>query len=395
MKKIITIAILAILSLTMTGCYNLEYSAYTEITNYDIFENYFIGRNQSISIDYDVLEELYDYDTIKYSVSNEDVVKVNYMGNVKGKEPGVSLVKATLYDGRLAVANVAIGYFINIDMESDRMIPIENYIEFKTLLKANTYGSLYLNDDIEFPVGYDFTMISEFKGMLINPYGYTVSGVQGTSAIFGTLENAYIDGLIIEDSTFTGEECGALAINAEFSYVTNTHVFNSTIDSTGISGGLIANSIDSTYNQISFEGDITTLAYAGGLFGTVNNGEEDFSHYKDNFLLNSYVYANITAQGQNAYASGLVGYVLNNAKIENGYFLGSLTSDTIYLFSKNVDDELVYYINLYTSLSLAGMTPDNYAIYKVYRVTEEALRTGTQLPGLEAFTFEIGDTPKN
>jgi hypothetical protein len=286
MKKIMTIAILALLSLTLISCTNLEYSAYTKVTSYDIFENYFIGRNEVIQIDYDILKELYEYDTIKYYVEDDTVLKVNYYGNVKGKDPGTSLVKATLYDGRVAVANVILGNFINIDMDSDRMIPIENYIEFKNLLTENTYGSLYLAKDINFPDDYDFTMIPEFKGMLINPYGHTISGIGKTSAIFGTLENAYIDGLIIEDSTFTGSECGALAINAEYSYVTDTHVFNSTISGTGICGGLVANSVDSTYEFVSFEGEITTEAYAGGLFGTVNNGEEDYSHYVDNFLIN-------------------------------------------------------------------------------------------------------------
>ena len=150
MKKIMTIAILTLLSLTIMGCNSLEYSAYTEETSYAVFENYFIGRNQVIQIDYEILEQLYDYDTIKYLIDDEDVISVNYMGNVKGKDPGTSLVKATLYEGRVAVANVVIGYFINIDMESDRMIPINSYQEFQTLLLSDTYGSLYIADDIDF-----------------------------------------------------------------------------------------------------------------------------------------------------------------------------------------------------------------------------------------------------
>lgn len=395
MKKIFTMTLLTLLSIILIGCNNLEYSAYTEITNYDIFEYYFIGKNEVITIDYEILEQLYDYDTIEYYIEDDEVVRVNYQGNVKGKDAGKSLIKATLYDGKTAVANVAIGYFINPDLESAMMIPINTYSEFQSLLTNNTYGSLYLASNIKFPKNYDFTMIPEFRGMLVNPYGYTVSGIEGTSSIFGTLENAYIDGLIIEDSTFTGAESAALALNSEYSYVTDTHVFNSTVTGEGVSGGLISSSINSTYEFISFEGQVTSNDYAGGLFGTVNNGEEGYSYYIDNFLMNSYAYADITVTGNDLFASGLVGYVENNAKFENCYYSGTLTGDTIYQISNNLDDSLVYYINLYTSLSLSGLSSEDYAIYQLYHVSNEALLTGTVLPGLEEFTFEVGENPKN
>ncbi|MBI9009225.1 MAG: hypothetical protein JEZ05_04265 [Tenericutes bacterium] len=395
MKKFITLAVLGLLSLTLVSCNNLEYSAYTEETSYAVFDNYFINRNQVISIDYEIIEQLYEYDTIEYFVTNEDVVTVNYLGNVKGKDPGVSLVKATLYDGKVGVANIVIGYFINIDMDSDRMIPINNYLEFQTLLLSNTYGSLYLADDIEFPSDFDFTMISRFKGMLINPYGYTITGLKGSSAIFGLLENAYIDGIIIADSSFSGVECAALAKESSYSYITNTHVFTTTITATGISGGLVADSTNTTYEFVSFEGGITSSDYVGGLFGTVTNGLEGYSEYIDNFLINSYAYATISVTDNTKHGSGLIGLVVSNAKIESCYFLGSITSDTVYQFSKDLDSSKVYYISLYTNLDIDNLASSDYASFLVYQVTEYELFTGSVLPGLEAFIFEEAVNPRN
>jgi hypothetical protein len=290
---------------------------------------------------------------------------------------------------------VVIGYFICIDMESDRMIPINNYSEFQTLLTNNTYGSLYLADDIVFPDNYDFTMIPVFKGMLINPYGYSVSGISGTSSLFGSLENAFIDGLIIEDSEFEGDVAASLALYASHSYITDTHVFTSTVTGSGITGGLVSESVNSTYEFVSFEGEITSDDYAGGLFGTVQNGEEGYSHYIENFLINSYALADITITDNTKHGSGLVGLVEHSAKIESCYYAGEISSSTVYQISKNIDDSLVYYISLYTTLSLSGITAEDYGFYQMYRVSLEALYTGTVLPGLEEFTFEVDQNPKN
>ena len=231
--------------------------------------------------------------------------------------------------------------------------------------------------------------------MLINPYDYVVSGIEGTSAIFGKLENAYIDGLIIDDSSFDGEVAAALALSAEYSYITNTHIFNSTISATGISGGLVADSTNTTYEYVSFEGEITANDYAGGLFGTVNNGEEGYSQYVDNFLLYSYAYADITITDNSKHGSGLIGLIENNAKIESCYFAGTIISDNVYQISKDVDSSKVYYISLYTTLSLDGLTESDYANFLMYLISEEDLITGSVLPGLEAFIFVEGYNPRN
>ena len=395
MKKIITAALLILLSITLIGCNNHEYNNYVDEINYDLFDYHYIVKNQIVEVDYEILEQLYDYDSIAYYVENEKVVKINYQGDIKGRDAGKSLVKATLYKGDLAVTNVALGYFIIIDLESDSITPINTYSEFQSLLQNNRFGSFYLNANISFPDDYDFQIIEDFRGMLINPFNYEISNIHNTEAIFKDLKNAYIDGLIIKNSAFTGEDSAVLALNTNLTMVKNTHVFNSNVQATNSAAGLVINSVDSTYEMVSFEGNIESNLLAGGLFAQVKNGQYNYSYYIDNFLLNSYAYADITVNDALGKASGLVGEIHSYGVIESSYFGGNLTAENTFPISYNLRDELIYYISVFTTESTTSIDREIFAMGEIYHVSDDALYTGTVLPGLEAFTYNPGSIPKN
>ena len=275
------------------------------------------------------------------------------------------------------------------------MLPISSYVQFKSLLERNNNSFFFLNADITFPDNYEYEMVEEFNGVLINPFGYTISNVNDTEALFDTLDNAFIHGLIIEDSSFTGSEAAVLAKTVSNSYIESVHVFNTSVVGQTTAAGLVLDSTNTVYKSVSFEGDITGGQCAAGLIAHSDNSSLGYSYYISNFMLTSYAYTDLTTTDPDALASGLVGNIEGSAVIESSYYVGNITSDTVYPISYNSDDSLIYYVYVYTSNSIEGIDKSIYAEGKIHQIAYEAFFYGTVLPGLEEFTTELGKNPQN
>ncbi len=401
MKKLLYIALLGLLSFSLLGCNSLVYDNELPITAYELFNYHVVGEKEIVDINYDILGEAgLIYDKIIYNIDNEDVVRVLSDGNIKATNPGKAEVTATIFYDRIAIANVAIGYFVVLDLESVEYETINNYTEFTTKIINNPSGNFYLNANITFPEDFLYTPIPEFTGVLINPYGYTISGLNfedaGGAGLFRSISHAYIDGLILDDIDITGAYVGAIAAESEFSYIGFVHITDARLTSTsGTCGGLVGISFNTVYRKVSFEGEIVSASNAGGIAGETDNGKLNESYYKENLVIYSYADADITVTDDTKHTGGLVGYNKSYGVFESSFSVGSLTGDNLYNIAYNEDASLVYYLSMYSGIDIVIIDQGKFASRSLYVLSNEDFRTGSVLPGLESFTFEAGELPKN
>lgn len=400
MKKRVTILMLGIFTLMLTGCQNLDYNPYASPKSYDIYDVYIIGKNEVVDIAYIGLSEAgYVYDELVFFIENEDVARIVNGDQVKGRGAGKTRVFATMYedkgDGLKPIGNVVVGTFVVIDLDSDVFVEIATYSEFQSLLQNNPNGHFYLGADIFFPMSVDFEIIDEFRGVLINPYGYTIQGLKGSASLFQTLENAYIDGLMFEETDFFGETAAGLALYSDHSFISNVHFFDASLQASGGVGGLVYQATNTVFEAVSFEGTIEANGVTGGLVAYAQNGASGETYFQEHLIINSYAYATITNHHDSDFTGGLVGSILAYGVIESSYSGGQLTGEQRFAISQNLSSENVYYIFLYTSLEDVVMSDGLLAYDQLFFVTDADLKTGTMLPGLEAFTYDSGSIPRN
>lgn len=196
---------------------------------------------------------------------------------------------------------------------------------------------------------------SRFKGSLINPDGFVIKNLTGTSGLFGSTYGAYIDGIILENVDINSiglypDDAGIeynTAVGGIVDYATNTVINNCTVDGTikarNRTGGIVGKVDYGIIRHCEFNGTVVAeynegttnyLAEAGGIAGTARiylYGNQSFGDEDFLYMLSRYVYLTVGIFDCNVnaeitaidYAGGIVGYNYGDSLPKDCVFMGT------------------------------------------------------------------------
>jgi hypothetical protein len=403
----------------------ITHAQYTEEVTY-------VEVGKEIPIDHKSLRKIYDYDSIElmnvirnnhHGISfieeqNDPVFVQTNRSEFIAKRHGLAIYLALLYKDDKLVHCINLGYhlqYIEYDENDDSWIAL-NQLNFISMLEENPKGKFYISEDIN--LKNRDRSIKTFSGILYNPYQYKITNVnivqsKVNQGLFEFLDNAIIDGIIIEDSsiiriTDTGTPItyasnGFIASLAFGSFISNTHVQgNISYENARLTGGLVASSYYSLYRYVSFTGSIDKSSHVGGIIG-YNLGYNEWieplkirTYTHVNTIENAYVNAELSGFDANAFVG--VNHHLIVLKMKSIYAVGSL----------NFEEKILYSPMSYFSGTTMFNSPSYRYAYTTYPriedlseedadeiifITPELITSGTVLEGLEDFIFKHGDLP--
>lgn len=376
-----------------------------------------------IDLNLEELKESYNFDDISvdfaYGSLTLKLFMFNYKNELYAMHPGVSDLSVYLSRNNKVIALVHYGLvtIYNPYDADDSTWTALNSINFYYEISRKPYGKYYLEEDIDASVGIKNQTTGSFSGCLVNPFGYKIINLNRTgyasNGLFMIIDHAYIDGLIIEDASLTGDmdlinsaSIGILASGIFDSYITNITVTGNIRNfRSEMIGGIVGESKGSYYRSISFEGEIYGYAqYIGGLFGT-------FSRYTNRhtpiptMIENAYVIGILESIKVGANVQAFIGHVsdsdeaLPSIHIYNGYFDGEIKPNDLptvhyFTFSNYSDLGYVTYMNLYTTQVInATETALDGDVSILNFIDHEMLVSGEELAGMDGFNFMSGEYP--
>jgi hypothetical protein len=324
-----------------------------------------------------------------------------------------------LYENETFVAQVALGYRIQYELHhpSWHELTSENFV---SSLMAMPNGRFYLKEDIDLED--QQVQIPRFSGVIVNPEGFVIRGIktidqETTQGLFKVLDEAMIDGLIIEDAMIdvdafdSGTQSmmiGILASEAYDSIITNTHVQGTITGAKyGTIGGLVGASYGSVYRYVSFEGLISAKgAYIGGLIG-FHSGfmierypDRDPMITSINVIEHAYVNAELIGSTYGM-IGGLISVYDGQTHIKHAYVTGLIErGDAFYGISYVTVGNRFYgtngdssYQDIYVDRTLEISGQSGSDGHLVTFVDQNVLTNGEPLAGLERFDFQEGLFP--
>ncbi|SNT31774.1 The GLUG motif-containing protein, partial [Anaerovirgula multivorans] len=238
-------------------------------------------------------------------------------GKGTAEDPYILMTKDQLNNMRYEIAaQYRLGN--DIDLDEEEWEPVGNSsMPFSGTLDGNGYSinNLHINKGIADYVGLmAYTNNADFRNIKID--GIIVFGRNYVGALVGyakeinSFSNIYIGSGEINATSYVGGLAGTIeGGNVEYS---STEV--NIVATSSYGGGLIGHSRADISKSITFGNIAVTSNYAGGLVGYIAS---------NNIVAESCATGDITG---NAYIGGLVGRVYaNGAKIENSFALGKVT----------------------------------------------------------------------
>lgn len=387
----------------------------------------YVEVSKEIPIDHKALKKIYEYDSIELKnvmrndsndslfsdEQNEPMFVQTNRSEFIAKKHGLAIYLALLYkDGKL-MHSVNLGYhlqYFEFDVNDDSWIAL-NSSNFTSAIEENSMGKFYISEDID--LSNRKGSIKKFSGVLYNPYQFKITNINNINSeidqgLFEFLDNAIIDGILIEDSSiinvldsYTYAYNGFIASFAYSSFISNTHVRgNISYEHAYVTGGLVAKSSYSLYRYVSYTGSIDNSSHVGGIIGYVQGYSEWIEPLKSsvntdvNIIENAYVNAELSGYDANAF----VGYTHYNVvlKMKSIYAVGTL----------NFDYKILHNSISYFSGRYHGVTNYRYAYttypriedgfgdgYQISFISTESITSGTMLEGLEKFIFNDGSLP--
>ena len=395
--------------------YNIEYFQdqykFNKVTMYE--ESYTLKGNIESSIS---ALSIYKENTNQY-------FHINHRNEIIAKKQGVAKLRVSFSLDEKHVKTIDLGLFVIInDLNMDNTWIGLNESNFYTEIRDNPSGKFYLTSDIPSQAVFK---INYFSGTILNPDQYTItlmntSGTQANQGLFTILDGAYIDGLIIKDSTmkptsFNRVETvsmGFLAAFAGNSFITNVSVEGNVLDnirgSAQIVGGLVGVSYGTIYKHVSYSGEIHgDFNQIGGLIGfakfdyRINDVESIYNNNPYPMIDGAFVIGDISNNHQeiSRVVQAFIGnFTYENARIQNGYFDGTIENTDHYdrfpfFYNGSFNNKVLH---LYSTVGPLDSIAGNYSFseneYK--EVTFEELTSGEELPGLSMFIFEENTYPK-
>ncbi|MCV2232475.1 hypothetical protein N7548_06510 [Acholeplasma manati] len=411
--KYIILAVLTVLSIAAIDQFHVIFQPIEVIPidhtivqpDYDyLVDHRALQMNETYDLKIDELYNTFGFHDIEYAY-DKTIVTINKYGEVIPLQPGITNLSITLLTinkyGRTLKKDINYGTIHVIDSNYDNYTLIDSAFKFWDYISLNPSGNYIIGSDLDFSSKKGEFLISYFSGVLINPYGYELTNIHlsGPSevSIFKYLDHAYINGLIIKDSSTniinnpldqrSPRGAAIVAYHANNSYLTNIHV-EGTVNGSSNLAGIISIFYYSRLESASFVGEFITnanhLNTVGGLVAYATNS--DF----ENVYSRSVVTGNVFKLG------GLFGEFVQS-DIQKGYAVvetdasliehfGSFAAANTTLFTNNQ----IQYVYTIGNVGLSG-----FGVAGSHILSDiESLKTGEPLEGLEAFDFVEGVFPE-
>lgn len=347
-KKILIILFMVIFVIEiLSSCAN-QYKYFTNVVeNYSSFDVLDIFLNKGECQDIDFKEQFKDskieITKIIAKSNNESVFKVK--GNtITATGMGFGKVEVEIYSKKESTCYYTTSANVYVIDES-----YENLIEIHTVqdlanMNQNKNGYYILKNNIDLKDCGDWIPIgnlpsqeeknNSFRGIFINPNGYKISnltintsetipqGIYGGcyGGLFGALENAYIDGIILENvyidlTDFKGKlTSGAGGVTAkELNSVVRNCKVDGIIISQDRSGGIVGGSSFGKILNCNFNGTVKSTVHAAG-------GVAGFGYILKNCTVNA------TIDGCFA-SGGILGFAPTEYLLVDCSFSGDLLGD--------------------------------------------------------------------
>lgn len=386
----------------------------------------FVGVGEPLDLKLEQLKEIYAFNRV--ILSNNRPTETNHTNpyvysNHRFEHTvlrhGIVNYTLDLYKNDVFIAEVALGYRIQFEREHPSWIGLTSE-DFVRALTAMPNGRFYLMEDID--LTQQEAQIPRFSGVIVNPEGFVIHGVNAidhstTQGIFKVLDEAQIDGLIIEDAMIdladfdpgtTTMVAGVLTSEAYDSIITNTHVKGTITGARyGAIGGLVGASYGSVYRYVSFEGTISAKgANIGGLLGFHSGFMIERYSDRDpliapiNVIEHAYVNAQLIGTTY-AMIGGLISVYDGQTHIRHAYVTGLIErGDAFYGISYVTVGNRFYgsrldssYQDIYVDKELEVTDQTSSDGDFVIFVDRSGLMGGVPLAGLEGFIFHEGAFP--
>ncbi len=387
----------------------------------------FVGVGESLDLKLDELASIYTFNRVilgnnrpTETNATDPYAYSNHRFEYTVLRHGIVNYTLYLYENDQLVAEVALGYRIQYEQHhpSWNELTSENFV---SALSSMPDGRFYLTEDID--LTHQRVQIPRFSGVIVNPEGFVIRGVNAidhstTQGIFKVLDEAQIDGLIIEDALIdlegfdpgtTTMVAGVLASEAYDSIITNTHVEGTITGAKyGTIGGLVGASYGSVYRYVSFEGTISAQgAYIGGLLGFHSGFMIERYPDRDplitpiNVIEHAYVNAQLIGTTY-AMVGGLISVYDGQTHIRHAYVTGLFErGDAFYGISYVTVGNRFYtgsrdstYQDIYVDDTLEVVDQISTDGDLVIFVDRSELMGGVELLGLERFIFLEGAFPR-
>lgn len=350
-----------------------------------------------------------DIKHVEFISENEEVARVNYKEELITLKPGKTTIKAIVYFKKDIPKTIDFGKVYVYDVNDPSFIPIRNQVDLRTLITSNPQGFYYLDSDIDLSEFPWMEPIPYFSGIFINPKNHVIMNLTITSeksvGLFKEINNAYIDGLILENVQITGKPnslftdtiyAGGLVGSATNSLITNIKVTGEVTN--GIYVGGIAGGLTNSYLiNSSFEGKVSKGEFTGGLVGIFNS--LDYDGLIQGKIKNVYSIVELTGgyQGEPSRIGGLAG-MIEGGLIENAYTTGTINEEENVLSHPigHGSNRCFYLKNIYYTFDIPLNYSDSLIGYEdtLYYITIQDLTNGKELKGLESFIYTKGDYPR-
>ena len=265
MKKLIIILVLAFI---LIGCVKPidQYDVNTELDTIHITE-----AGEITSLNLDIFKNRYSFNRIEFTSSNTDVMRINYKEELVSLRAGKARIKASLFDDNDLLCVVNLGTYFVIDLDSSDFMPIKSINDLQKI-KAN--GLYYLDSNLE--IAEPIKQIGLFQGILLNPNSYEIKSLisngKESTAMFKTINEAYIDGLIFSNINIKDQP---INLNILADSINNSHISNIEINGILKNGYQISPlsriATNSTIDNVSFNGEISGGKLMGGLIGILRD----------------------------------------------------------------------------------------------------------------------------
>ncbi len=284
MRKLITIIAMAIVLCFVCfvcGCNFTNGEQWTNVIDgYDSADvlNIFLSKGDEYPVDLRALFAEYDIHISKITAhSSDNDIFVLQNETVKAIGRGKAKLNVDIYSKRNNLHYYVIGAEVYvIDAFAPELVEIDS-VQDLVNINNNKSGNYILKSDLDLadygswsPIGglpsaSEDARSAAFSGSFINPYGYkirnlsipSVDGLQQGAyggylgGLFGRIENAYIDGIVLENVKINLSDTNGQIAEA---------------------GGVCATSLNSIVRNCSVFGDIAASDRCGGIVGSTNWG---------------------------------------------------------------------------------------------------------------------------
>ena len=333
----------AIICMSLLICDEVRHSNkkhYESIANYSVID-YFLKKGDAVDLSCENQFKDSGIDITQSTYTSADTTVCNVSGSViTAVGMGRTTIDVELYSKPNDTYYYCMGVCANVYVVDDNA---EDLIEIRTAqdllnIKNNLSARYILKNDVDLS-GIDYVSMGDssygvaapFTGVFINPLKFKIKNLtirptctenhgRCSGGLFGDIEDAYIDGIILENVDIDLRDCngelpsiaGGIASTAINSIIRNC-VVKGAIKAVGSSGGIVGNvgGRSSVRDCVSVGSIASVKEEAGGI-----------AAYGD-YIYDSTSFADV----EGAYAGGILGYSMHGETAYGCTFLGNVCGE--------------------------------------------------------------------